>query len=102
MVRYDEIAKSSEFQQFKRRKNRFIWPVVVLFIVYYLTLPLLAGYAKPLMGTLVAGNITFGYLYGLTYYVVVWTLAFVYVVKANSFDKQANVLLEKYTQRKGA
>ncbi|MDA8353032.1 MAG: DUF485 domain-containing protein [Firmicutes bacterium] len=102
MVDYKAIAKSDEFRQFKKSKNRFIWPIVFLFILYYLALPLIAGYAKSLMGKLVLGNITFGYLYGLTYYVVVWVLAFVYVTKANRFDRQADSLLQKYSRRKGA
>lgn len=101
MERYDQIANSEEFKQLRRSKMMFVWPVVLIFIAYYLTLPILAGYAKPLMNSFVVGNVTFGYLYGMLYYIVAWALAFWYVAKAKQFDEQAKALKEKFS-RKGA
>lgn len=102
MERHEVIAQSKEFKRLKQAKTRFIWPIVFLFILYYATLPIMAAYAKPLMGTLVFGNVTFGYMYGMSYYIIAWALAFVYVVKAAGFDKQVKALLEKYVYQKGA
>lgn len=102
MERYAEIARSEEFKKFKRAKVMFIWPIVILFLLYYLTLPLMAGYARPLMGSFVTGNITFGYLYGVLFYFVAWGLAFLYVRKARKFDEQAKVLVDRHTEKKGA
>lgn len=101
MERYDRIANSAEFQRLRRSKLLFIWPIVLLFLIYYLTLPILAGYARPLMNSFVVGHVTFGYLYGMLYYLVAWGLAFLYVGKARQFDEQAKILMDKYG-RKGA
>ncbi|RST73096.1 DUF485 domain-containing protein [Siminovitchia acidinfaciens] len=102
MENFDQIANSKEFGELKRSKLRFIWPVVILFFCLYLSFPLMAAYAKPLMGKFVFGNLTFGYLYGVSLYFVAWALAFVYFVKAKGFDEKAKETVEKYRQRKGA
>ena len=101
-MNYDEIANSKEFAEFKKEKLRFIWPIVIVFFCLYLSFPLMAAFAKPLMSKFVAGNITFGYLYGVSLYFVAWALAFVYFVKAKKFDQQAKAVIEKYGHRKGA
>lgn len=100
MVNFKEIEKSTEFQKLKRSKNMFIWPITGLFFCYYLAFPLMAGYAKPLMVKFIFGNLTFGYLYGLTFYIIAWALAAIYVVKAKSFDKQAEKIVQKYGEEK--
>ncbi|EGK12218.1 DUF485 domain-containing protein [Kroppenstedtia eburnea] len=102
MEKYAEIARSQEFKKFKRAKLVFIWPIVILFLLYYLTLPLLAGYARPLMSSFITGHITFGYLYGVLCYLVAWILAYLYVRKARKFDEQARAIIDPYTRKKGA
>ena len=99
MNKLDQIAESEEFKELKRSKNRFIWPIAIFFFIYYLAFPLMAGYAKPLMSHFLFGNITFGYLYGLTFYFVAWALAGIYVVKAKSFDKKVEEITEKYFEK---
>lgn len=98
MEQYHEIAKSSEYQQLQKARRSFIWPVVIIFIAYYMTLPLMAGYAKDLMSSFVFGHITFGYLYGFSYYLVAWSLAFVYVFKARQFDAKAEAIVKKFSK----
>lgn len=102
MEKYRVIARSEEFKRFKRAKVMFVWPIVILFLLYYLTLPLMAGYARPLMSSFIVGNITFGYLYGVLFYFVAWGLAFLYVRKARKFDEQAKVFVHRHTKEKGA
>ena len=98
MYNYQQIANSTEYQQLQKSKRSFIWPVVLIFIAYYMTLPLMAGYAKDVMSTFVFGNITFGYLYGISYYLVAWTLAFIYVVKARQFDAKSESIIKKFSK----
>lgn len=100
MVDFKKIEQSSDFKELKRSKNMFIWPITVLFFCYYLAFPLMAGYAKDLMVTFVFANFTFGYLYGLTFYLVAWGLAAIYVVRAKKFDQQADKIKEKYGAKK--
>ncbi|MDY0323864.1 MAG: DUF485 domain-containing protein [Candidatus Carbobacillus sp.] len=99
-AKFAQIARSQEFRALRRAKLTFIWPVSLLFIVFYLLLPLLAGYAKPLMSQYVVGFITFGYAYGLIYYLIAWGLAFLYVIVARRFDRAAEKIARNFVGRK--
>ncbi|MEI3612585.1 DUF485 domain-containing protein [Pseudogracilibacillus sp. SO30301A] len=105
-IAFEKIEKTEEFQDLKRRKYRFIFTVPVLFLIYYLLFIVMSAYAKPLMSSIVFGNFTFGYLFGISYYVVIWALAFIYVFKAKSYDRQVDDIIAKYgpkeEQEKGA
>ncbi|MEI3607163.1 DUF485 domain-containing protein [Pseudogracilibacillus sp. SE30717A] len=104
-INFEQIEQTEEFKELKRQKYKFIFPVPILFFLYYLTFPILSAYAKPLMTKLVIGNLTFGYLFGLSYFIVIWTLAFVYVVKARKYDRMIDEIVQKYgpkTKEKGA
>ncbi|MBE3549799.1 MAG: DUF485 domain-containing protein [Brockia lithotrophica] len=92
-----QIVEDPKFRTFLRKKVLTLWTVVVLFLVFYMLLPIFAGYAKPLMAKYVLGFVTFGYAFGLLYYLVAWGLAFVYVVLARSFDRDARAFAEKAT-----
>ncbi|WP_054949823.1 DUF485 domain-containing protein [Numidum massiliense] len=96
MDKWEKIATSNEFKALERSKARFIWPIVVVFILFYLSLPLMAGYVKPLMNTFVVGNITFGYAFATSQFFVAWLLAFLYVARAKRFDAQAEDIRQKY------
>ncbi len=98
MDRFVEIANSEEFGRLRRAKMRFLWPTVLLFFLYYLTLPIMSGYAKSIMSQFVVGYVTFGYLFGLTFYIIAWALAFLYVNKARQFDEEAKSIIERYAK----
>lgn len=91
-----KIEQSAEFKQLKRKKYLLIFPIPILFFLYYLTFPLLSAYAKPLMTTIVVGNFTFGYLFGVSYYLVIWSLAFFYMYKARQYDRMVDDIITKY------
>lgn len=95
-IEFDKIEQTEEFKALKRRKYKFIFPVPILFFLYYLTFPILSAYAKDLMSTFVFGNFTFGYLFGLSYYFVIWGLAFLYYFVAKSYDRQVDEIIAKY------
>ncbi len=104
-IAFQKIEQTEEFQNLKRRKYKFVFSIPILFFFYYLMFPILSAYAKPLMSSFVFGNFTFGYLYGISYYVVIWALAFIYVFKARSYDKQVEEIIAKYgpkEEEKGA
>src|SRR5699024_12163625 len=82
-------------------KYRFIFPVPLLFIVYYLFFIVMSAYAQDFMSQPLWGNLTTGYLFGVSYYIVVWALAFVYVIKARQYDKLVDEIFEKYTDGEG-
>jgi|SRR5690625_3703809 len=95
-IDFVKIEQTEEFKDLKRRKYKLIFTVPILFLFYYLTFPVLSAYAKPLMSTFVFGNFTFGYLFGISYYLVIWSLAFFYVFKARSYDRQVEEIIAKY------
>lgn len=104
-IAFQKIEQTEEFQNLKRRKYKFVFSIPILFFFYYLMFPILSAYAKPLMSSFVFGNFTFGYLYGISYYVVIWALAFIYVLKARSYDRQVEEIIAKYgpkEEEKGA
>src|SRR5699024_7118392 len=103
MVEYNEkyeyikIEQTEEYKELKRRKYRIIFQVQLLFIVYYLFSIVMSVYAEDFMSKSLLGNLTTGYLFGVSYYLVVWALTFVYVNKARQYDKLVDEIVEKYT-----
>lgn len=98
MANWRKISESKEFRQLKSSKSAFVWPITILFVLYYLSLPILAGYAKPLMNSYVIGSITFGYLYAVAQFFVAWILAFIYVGRARRFDESARKLHDEFNK----
>ncbi|MBE3551493.1 MAG: DUF485 domain-containing protein [Kyrpidia tusciae] len=86
---WEEVASSPAFRRLIEEKKRFLVPAVVFFLVYYFLLPSFAGWAKSLMAVKVSGAINFGYVFALSQFVMVWGLAWLYVRKANQFDRMA-------------
>src|SRR5699024_4502977 len=107
MVEYNEkyeyikIDQTEEVKELKRIMYQFIFPVPLLFIVYYLIFIVMFAYAQDFMSQPLWGNLTTGYLFGVSYYLVVWALAFVYVIKARQYDKLVDEIVEKYTDGEG-
>ncbi len=87
------IAASSRFQKLLRDKRRFIVPAMIFFIVYYFALPVLVGYAQPLMKTRVLGPVNLAYLFALSQFFMAWIIAALYVRAANRFDRQAREII---------
>jgi uncharacterized membrane protein (DUF485 family) len=67
-----------QVDELSRRHNRFVWPMTVFFLIYYLALPFLAGTAPGLMGSKVFGQFTFGYLFALSQFLMAFIVAWVY------------------------
>src|SRR5699024_3035298 len=98
---YIKIEHTEEFKELKRRKYRFIFSISLLFILYYLVFIAMSAYAQDFMSQPHWGNLTLGYLFGVSYNRVVWALAFVYVIKARQYDKLVDEIVEKYTDGEG-
>lgn len=82
-------VRNAPYAELLRQRNSFTISMTVLFLVLYLLLPVLAGYDKPLMANKVYGNVTFGYVFAFAEFVMGWVMAYVYVVKARTFDRLA-------------
>jgi uncharacterized membrane protein (DUF485 family) len=72
-------------------KLRFLVPMTIIFMVGYIGLTVIAGFAKGLMGVKIVGSLNLGFaLIGFNY-VLSWALALVYERIANKiFDPLAS------------
>jgi len=68
-------------------KVKYLLPMTITFMVSYIGLTVLAGFAKGLMGARVTGAFNLGFLLITLNYVLSWVLAIIYVRVANGvFD----------------
>ena len=92
----EAVGRDPEMVELESRHRRFVWPITVFFLAYYLALPIIAGSAKGLMGTKLFGEFTFGYLFALSQFVMAFVVAWVYARWAASrIDPLATDLREK-------
>ena len=93
-INWDAIAGSARFRDLLRAKRRFIIPAMIFFIVYYFALPVLVGYARPLMEHKVIGAVNVAYLFALSQFFMAWIIAALYVRAAARFDRMAADVLK--------
>ena len=78
-----QLRDSAEFERLRRIFRTFIFPMTVLFLVWYFLYVLLAAFAPDFMATKVAGNINIGLIFGLLQFVSTFTITHLYVRHAN-------------------
>ncbi|MFC4638480.1 DUF485 domain-containing protein [Deinococcus hohokamensis] len=83
------VPRNAAYAQLVAARNRFAIGMTLTFLVLYFLLPVLAGYNKPLMAHKVFGNVTFGYVLAFLEFAMGWVMAYVYVVRARTFDRLA-------------
>jgi uncharacterized membrane protein (DUF485 family) len=86
---WNALAASESFGALLKAKRRFIVPTVIFFVVYYFSLPVLVGYAKPWMTKRVIGPVNLAYLLALSQFIMAWAVAALYVRAAAKFDRMA-------------
>ncbi|GEK30398.1 membrane protein [Kurthia zopfii] len=91
---YVNISQSPEFKALVKKKNKFIVPVSIFFLLFYFTLPVLTSFTKVLHQK-AFGDITWVWVFAIAQFIMVWTLVTIYVKKANTFDKDAGKIIEK-------
>ena len=92
----DAVGKDPEMVELERRHSRFVWPATAFFLIYYLSLNVLAGTSPGLMGTKLFGEFTFWYLFALSQFLMAFVVAWVYSRWAASrMDPLATDLREK-------
>jgi len=77
------VQESTEFAQLRRRLRVFVFPMTVLFLIWYLVYVLLADYAQGFMSTKLIGNFNVGLLIGLLQFVTTFLITWAYVRYAN-------------------
>jgi uncharacterized membrane protein (DUF485 family) len=74
----EAVGKDPEMVELENRHRRFVWPATAFFLIYYMSLNVLAGTSPDLMGTKVFGEFTFGYLFALSQFLMAFVVAWVY------------------------
>jgi uncharacterized membrane protein (DUF485 family) len=83
-------AAHASVKQLIAEKLKYLVPMTVIFMVGYIGLTVLAGFAKGLMGIKVVGSVNLGFVLIALNYVLSWVLAIVYGrVASNVFDPLA-------------
>lgn len=95
LVDWEKLAASEKFRELLRAKRRFIIPAMVVFVVYYFALPVLVGYARPLMERRVIGALNWAYLFAFSQFFMAWIIAGLYVRAAKRFDKMSRKVVER-------
>ena len=80
---YQEVAESEDFRELQRRHRSFVFPLAVLFLIWYFVYVLLAAYAHDFMATPVFGSVNVGLLFGLGQFVTTFVITMAYVSYAN-------------------
>jgi uncharacterized membrane protein (DUF485 family) len=92
---WSEIARSPKYLELKRRKRVFLFGWWIAASLFYLLLPILAGYFPELFKVKVIGAINFGYLFILSQFVVAFFVAIYYTKVANcDFDRLTDELIK--------
>ena len=93
---YQQVQATPEFREFRGRIRRYVFPMTVIFLAWYLAFVLLASYAPEFMSIRVAGTITVGLLIGLGQFASTFLITTLYVrFAARSIDPDADRLRER-------
>ena len=83
-------AAHATVKQLIAEKLKYLVPMTVIFMVSYIGLTVLAGFAKDWMGTRVIGSVNLGFTLIAFNYLLSWLLAIVYGrIAASKFDPLA-------------
>ena len=93
---YERVQASPEFADLRSRFRRFVFPMSVLFLAWYLLYVVLASYAPGFMAIKVFGNINVGQIIGLLQFVSTFAITTIYVRYAN---KHLDPAAEKIRQQ---
>lgn len=95
-VDYQEVQSRPEFQQLKRTHRRFVFPMAVVFLAWYLAYVLLAAFAPQVMAIPVLGNINLGIVLGLAQFLTTFAITAAYVSFSNtSLDPRSSALRQE-------
>lgn len=82
-VDYQEVQARPQFQQLRKTHRSFVFPMMAIFLIWYLAYILLAAFAPEFMAIKVLGNINVGIVMGLLQFVSTFVITGIYVSFAN-------------------
>lgn len=98
-INWSAVVADPRFQSLHRKKQGFLWGLMIFSVVYYFLLPIGAAYFPALFSVRVWGPINIGLLFALSEFIVAWGIAFYYSKRANTeFDAMARELAVAFEQ----
>jgi uncharacterized membrane protein (DUF485 family) len=83
-------AAHASVKELIAKKLKYLVPMTIIFMVGYIGLTVLAGFARDLLGTKVIGSLNLGFVLIAVNYLLSWVLAIVYErIAADEFDPLA-------------
>lgn len=98
---WDPIAKSEEFKDLLALKKTFILPAFLIFFFYYFALPIAVGFAPKWMSVAIIGDVTLGFVFALSQFVIGGIIAWLYLGASNKFDALTRDILKKHEDSQG-
>jgi len=95
-VDYPAVQKSEQFQRLRSKHRKFVFPVLIVCLVWYFAYVLLASYAHDFMSTPVFGSVNIAMVMGLAQVVTTFAVTTWYVSYANrELDPTAEAIRNK-------
>lgn len=89
-------CEGTTFIALKTQRSRTVWLLMAICLTSYLSLSVLCGFFRELMGTKVLGPLNLGYTLILANYVMVWVLGVYYLNRSGAtFDVLASKSIEE-------
>lgn len=99
-IDWNAIVADPRFQALHRKKQGFLWGLMVFSVIYYFLLPIGAAYFQDFFKIQVWGPINVGLLFALSEFVVAWGIAFYYSRRANNeFDAMSRELAAEFEKK---
>ncbi|WP_433422602.1 DUF485 domain-containing protein [Microtetraspora malaysiensis] len=75
---YEEIQTSERFRELRSRFRRWVFPMTVAFLAWYVLYVIMSGFARGFMGTKLFGNINVALVFGILQFVSTFLIAWAY------------------------
>ncbi|MFL4480470.1 DUF485 domain-containing protein [Paeniglutamicibacter sp. ORCA_105] len=93
---------SEEFRELRKTHRSFVFPMAIIFLLWYFAYVLLADYAHEFMSIKVWGNVNVGLLLGLLQFVSTFGITAAYVSYSNKkLDPKATALRKRLEAQAG-
>lgn len=90
---FTAAQQSPEFERLRSTLRKFVFPMTIFFLTWYLLYLLMGVFAADFMGKTVWGNINIGLIFGLLQFVTTFGITGAYIYFANHrLDPQADVV----------
>ena len=87
------IAASKPFKDLLAVKRMFIVPAFIFFLLNFIGLAMLVGYAPKVASIRVIGTVNVAYLFALAQFVLGWAIAGLYLIASAKFDRLTKDIL---------